>query len=137
MARWGTPFTKTIVLIDDDLEFMRIVADTLGLLGYQSLIFQNPRQALETVGRIEASLVITDFHMQEMTALDVIKAIKTHDASIPVIVVTGDLSLENEKASMQRGAYAYIYKPVDFNRLIRLTAEICHKTKKRKNVPCE
>ncbi|MCE5272824.1 response regulator [bacterium] len=131
MARRGMPFTKKIVLIDDDLEFMKIVADTLGLLGYHSLLFQNPRQALETVQQIEIGLVITDFHMQEMTALDVIKAIKTHDASIPVIVVTGDLSLETEKASMQRGAYAYIYKPVDFNKLIRLTAKICDKTKKR------
>jgi diguanylate cyclase (GGDEF)-like protein len=70
-------------------------------------------------------IVICDFHLKEMTAIDVMDRMDELGIEIPVIVLTSDASLETDLQSMQQGAYDYLEKShltaESFDRCIRYT----------------
>ena len=67
---------------------------------------------MELIGQLEVDVVITDIRMPNITGEQVLKYVKTHSPTIPVIMLTGVVDVETAVNIMKSGAYDYLVKPV-------------------------
>jgi DNA-binding NtrC family response regulator len=65
----------------------------------------------EILAKGQFNLVITDLKMPVMDGMDVIAAVKSRDADIPVVVITAFGTIESAEEAVRRGAYDFITKP--------------------------
>ncbi len=110
--------TKTILLIDDDKSFRRVIEYQLVEEGYEVITADNGSIGLNILSNKRIDLVITDIRMPEMNGLELLKTLKEISYDATVIVVTAYGSIESAVEAMQLGANDYITKPVDKNELL-------------------
>jgi DNA-binding NtrC family response regulator len=109
---------KPYVLIVDDEEDSRIALQTvLGTWGYATDVASEGREALQKALSMRPSLVITDLVMPDMHGLSLLDALRQDLPRVPVIILTGQASVETAVGAMRQGAYDYLTKPVDLDRL--------------------
>jgi two-component system response regulator AtoC len=106
-----------IIIIDDDESTRETLSSYLNELNYDTYSAEGGIKGIEMVKKINPDLVISDINMPDMNGLEVLKAIKSFDEFIQVIIITAFDDMESTIASMQKGAYDYLEKPVDINRL--------------------
>jgi len=105
--------TERLLCIDDDEDAAELLAASLRQLGYQTESTTSPARALELVVAKDFHAVISDLSMAEMDGLQLCERILEKRPGIPVIVVTGQGSMEAAIGAMRVGAYDFITKPVD------------------------
>jgi CheY-like chemotaxis protein len=110
--------TKTILLIDDEVDFSRLlrlnIEDTKE---YKALTANDWKTALELVEQHHPDLILLDMMMPGMTGLELLGRIKKLKPEIPVAMVTAVWNEQEAKRAFDAGAYEYITKPVDFEYL--------------------
>ena len=103
------------VLITDDEE--RIIRNVQvmfdGMDNVEIVKAQNLTSIVDFVERERLHLIITDLRVPKMGRLEFLKQIKSMDSELPVIVVTGDDSIETAVESMKEGAFDYIVRPFE------------------------
>jgi DNA-binding NtrC family response regulator len=105
--------TERLLCVDDDQDACELLAATLRQLGYQTEATTSPAEALELVVAKDFHAVISDLSMAEMDGLALCEQILAKRPGIPVIVVTGQGSMEAAIGAMRVGAYDFITKPFD------------------------
>jgi DNA-binding NtrC family response regulator len=105
--------TERLLCVDDDQDACEMLAATLRQLGYQTEVTTSPAEALELVVSKDFHAVISDLSMAEMDGLSLCEQILAKRPGIPVIVVTGQGSMESAIGAMRVGAYDFITKPLD------------------------
>jgi len=113
-----------ILIVDDEKRFANMLAKRLSLRGCHCEVTYNGRQALEQVRRKNFFLVLLDLHLPDIYGVDVLEEIKTISAMTPVIIITGHGTDEDRRACMQRGAHAFMNKPVGIDELVSILAQI-------------
>jgi DNA-binding NtrC family response regulator len=112
----------SILLIDDDDSLRRVMEFSLIEAGYQVETAKNGEEGLLLFEKHTFDAVITDITMPGISGLGVLSKIRSHDAALPVIVITAYGTIESAVEAMKQGASDYITKP--FNRdELRLTLE--------------
>jgi two-component system response regulator HydG len=106
-----------ILLIDDDQDHCEVLKDALCALGHEATFTTSPHDALERVGRETFAAILTDLGMSDMGGLELCTRILGTRPDVPVIVVTGNGSMEIAIAAMRAGAYDFLTKPVDMKLL--------------------
>lgn len=102
-----------MLLVDDELLFLRSMARSLGEAGYRVELCTS---ALEAIARIKTAgidVVVSDISMPGMTGLELLRTIREHEADLPVVLVTGLPALESATEAIEYGAFKYLVKPVD------------------------
>jgi DNA-binding NtrC family response regulator len=116
---WGRcpvgAMTDRILLVDDDQDHCEALEATLRELGHEVTFTTSPRDALERVGRDTYSAILTDLTMTDMGGLELCTRIIGTRPDVPVIVVTGNGSMDVAIAAMRAGAYDFLTKPIDVN----------------------
>ena len=112
-----TTTPEKIVIIDDEQRMCDSLSALLSDEGYEVVSFQKSPQALDNIRNKRVDLVISDILMPDMDGLDILKAVKKIDEGIPVILLTGNASLDTALEAIAEGAYEYLLKPVEFSRL--------------------
>jgi len=105
--------TERLLCVDDDADACELLAASLRQLGYQTECITSPAEALELVVAKDFHAVVSDLGMDEMDGLELCERILQKRPGIPVIVVTGQGSMEAAIGAMRVGAYDFITKPVD------------------------
>ena len=105
--------TDRILLVDDDQDHCEVLATTLRDLGYEATFTTSPGEALERVGLEMFAAVLTDLGMSDMDGLELCARIIGTRGDVPVIVLTGNGSMETAVAAMRAGAYDFLTKPID------------------------
>ncbi|MDO9713371.1 response regulator [Paracraurococcus sp. LOR1-02] len=103
-----------ILVVDDYPTMRRIVRNLLDQIGYKEVEEAGDGvAALERVRATRFDLVISDWNMEPMTGLDLLKQIRADAAlsKLPFIMVTAESKTENVVAAKQAGASQYIVKP--------------------------
>lgn len=117
---------QRVVYVDDD-EIMNLMVDRLlSRSGYQVKAFQDPRLAVDYVGRHpdDVDLVVTDFNMPGMTGLDVARAVNALPGVVPVIIATGYISDELVTQADALGVRALLQKENTLEELGGLVRQI-------------
>jgi DNA-binding NtrC family response regulator len=108
---------QLILVADDDpfsLEGLRLLLDNWG---YDVETASDGRVALRKIWADQPVAVITDLVMPMMNGLELLGALRIERPGMPVIVLTGQGSLETLVRARQEGAYAFLRKPVDVGQL--------------------
>jgi DNA-binding NtrC family response regulator len=112
---------KTRILVVDDEEVVRLaLARVLSSEHCKVEAAWNGADALREIERHSFDVVLLDLRMPGMDGISVLKAIKEKRPEIEVIVVTGYPSLETAKEAIRHGAYDYLAKPVEPDRIINV-----------------
>jgi DNA-binding NtrC family response regulator len=110
--------SKPIILIVDDEEDSRAALQAiLGTWGYATDVASDGREALQKAAGLRPSLVVTDLMMPDMDGLSLLTALQQEMPRMPVIILTGRATVDTAVGAMRQGAYDYLTKPVDLDRL--------------------
>ena len=97
--------------VDDEPVVLALVARLLGGLGFDVRAVADPFEAVRAFHDERFDLVLTDVRMPGMDGHAVIAALRAVDAEVPVVVVTGQGTLENATTALREGASGMIVKP--------------------------
>lgn len=103
-----------ILIVDDYKTMLRIVRSLLEQLGFRNIDeATDGKTAFDMIGARQYGLVISDWNMQPMTGLDLLKCVRANapTAKLPFIMVTAEARTENVVAARQAGVNNYIIKP--------------------------
>ncbi len=109
---------ETVLIVDDEKNYTRILGAVLEEEGFEILTANSGPEALEVLEGSDVDLVLTDMKMPLMDGIQLLKKIKTRDSELPVIMMTAHGTVDKAVEAMQKGAYSYILKPFDNDRLI-------------------
>jgi two-component system NtrC family response regulator len=109
---------ETILIVDDEKNYPLILSSVLEDEGFETLTANSGQAALEILKSSDVDLVLTDMKMPVMNGIQLLEKIKDKDPDLPVIMMTAHGTVEKAVAAMQKGAYNYVLKPFDNERLI-------------------
>lgn len=109
---------ETILIVDDEKNYPLILAAVLQEEGYETLTANSGQETLKIIRNSDVDLVLTDMKMPGMDGIELLEKIKSKDPDLPVIMMTAHGTVEKAVEAMQKGAYNYILKPFDNERMI-------------------
>lgn len=95
---------STVLLIDDDQDVLDSYTHLMSIAGITSKALLNPESALSLITPDWNGVVVLDMYMPQMHGMDVLKAIKSIDERIPVIVITGHGDIPMAVEAVKLGA---------------------------------
>lgn len=111
---------NSIMIVDDDPAHRTMLRALLGGWGYNIFEADDGSTAIEEVKNRYFDLVLMDVRMLKVSGLEALAQIKSYNPAIPVIIMTAFSSVETAVDALKNGAYDYLTKPLDFDKL-RLT----------------
>ena len=108
---------ETILVVDDEKNYLLVLSAVLEEEGYEVLTAQGGHEALEIQKSSDLDLILTDMKMPTMDGIELLENIKALDPDLPVIMMTAHGTIDKAVEAMQKGAYSYILKPFDNERL--------------------
>ncbi len=126
-----------ILLIEDEEPIRRVMVRILSeeSASYEITEAENGKQGLSKLEKNAFDLVLCDIKMPKMDGIEVLQAAKTKGIYIPFIMLTGHGNVETAVEAMKLGAYDFIAKPPDLNRLLTAVRHaIENKTLRKENL---
>jgi two-component system NtrC family response regulator len=109
---------ETILIVDDEKNYLLVLSAVLEDEGYEVLTALSGQEALNIHKTSDLDLILTDMKMPGMSGIELLESIKSIDPDLPVIMMTAHGTVDKAVEAMQKGAYSYILKPFDNDRLI-------------------
>ncbi len=103
---------RKALIIDDTNDSRLIVKTILNKLGFETIEAQNGNDGWSQIIKNTPNLIILDLHMPEKTGFEVLQDIEEEMLDIPVIVISGDESLNAKTSCFLNGAKAVLSKPI-------------------------
>ncbi len=109
---------ETILIVDDEKNYLLVLRAVLEEEGYEVMTALTGEEALEIQKTSDLDLILTDMKMPGMDGLQLLERAKAIDSDLPVIMMTAHGTVDKAVEAMQKGAYSYVLKPFDNERLI-------------------
>ena len=103
---------KKILVIDDDRDICLLLNRFLSRRGYEVIEMFTGKKALAWLDSNQPNLVMCDYRLGDMDAMEMLTSIKNKYADLPVIIITGYSDMRTAVKVMKMGAYDYITKPL-------------------------
>lgn len=115
-----------ILVIDDERAIRNTIKEILEFEGYTIELAENGRLGLDKAINTPYDLIFTDIKMPEMDGMEFLHAYRSACAQqgmedAPVVMITGHGSVDNAVDALKSGAFDFIQKPLDLNRLLLTT----------------
>jgi DNA-binding NtrC family response regulator len=131
-------YMAKILVVDDERAIRNTLKEILEFEGYSVDLAEDGKQALEKVGKDQYDLIYSDVKMPGMDGIEFLEEIKKIDrsavgpsqsdykttnvvGSCPVVMISGHGNIETAVEAIKKGAYDFIEKPLDLNRLLVAT----------------
>lgn len=128
-----------ILVIDDERSIRNSMKDILQYEGHEVVLAENGMEGLVSVKSEKPDIVFCDIKMPKMEGIEVLERIKEFSADTPVIMISGHGTIDTAIEAIQKGAYDFIEKPLDLNRILITIKNatdkhlLIHETKTLKN----
>lgn len=106
-----------VLLVDDEREFVQTLSERLLMRDMGSAVAYDGESALSMIREDEPEVMILDLKMPGIDGIEVLRRVKQTRPEIEVIILTGHGSEEDRTTCLKLGAFAYLQKPVDIDRL--------------------
>jgi len=125
-----------IWVVDDEDQILETYVITLRMAGFSSIRkFNDGRLVLQQLPNIDCALILLDLNMPGVSGLDILDRLQAERPDIPVVVVTGVDDLETAVRCMRKGAFDYLLKPVEPERLsVAVSKALSHSIQTRQHV---
>ena len=124
---------KKILVVDDDVNVLTVVSDTLKSFGFGVKTANNAQEAMKITDEGYPDLALIDLRMPEMDGIELMHRIKMKNPRIPVVICSGSLSVGTIIKAFREGAADYIPKPFDmhdFKLTVTNVFKDCYENKK-------
>jgi two-component system nitrogen regulation response regulator GlnG len=113
-----------LLLIDDDPDLLPDqVAHVFPAPTHRVEVAHTGAEGLQRVADVRPDVILLDLRLPDQSGLEVLKAVRQIDARIPVVLVTVVRSADSAIEAMRQGAYDYLLKPLDLQKLDRVIGE--------------
>ncbi len=114
--------TPTILCIDDDSGFTRMIQDTLTPKGFAVFVAPSVRDALVIVRMIELDLILLDIMLPDIDGFSFMELLSAEprNRNVPVLVLSGCITDDARRLAQECGAVAFVQKPFQLHRLVSL-----------------
>ncbi|ORC31783.1 sigma-54 dependent transcriptional regulator [Marispirochaeta aestuarii] len=106
-----------VLIVDDEKNIREGLGKALELEDYNVFLAADGKEALAVINSEEIDLIITDLKMPEMSGEELLKKVASAYPTVPVIILTGHGTIESAVNAMRDGAYDFITKPLNLDRL--------------------
>src|SRR5947209_1781305 len=120
-----------ILLVEDKDSLRRVLRLTLENAGYTVTESADAHEAMAEIQAAPHRLVLTDLRLPHGSGLDVLRAARSADPDVPVIVMTAYGSIDEAVQAMKDGAHDFLQKPVDSNHLLLLVGRALEQSRLR------
>ncbi len=130
---------KSVLIVDDDPEISRSLANLFDPDRFRFYFLENGRKLIEFAkDHNDVDVILLDVNLPNQSGLDLLRRMKAEDIDTPVIMISGFVSTENAMEAMREGAYEYLTKPFEIQKLIDTVNKACGYGKARgKAMPLE
>jgi len=111
---------KEILIIDDNARLAQSLSRNFEQLGYETHMAVDSAEAFRALSRRPVRAALLDIVLGDEDGLTVLEKIMERYPALPVIMITGFGSIESAVASVKLGAFDYVQKPLDFNKLLKI-----------------
>lgn len=105
------------LIIDDESFTLELFEYELKSQGFEVTTASSGTQGIESLKKQDFDVILTDLNMPDITGIEMVKNSKSIRPHTEILVVTGDDSSEKAVEAIREGAFDYILKPVDFDKL--------------------
>lgn len=112
------------MIVDDDQDYAESMAELVEIEGYRAVLAYNGMDALKLFKQNNIDLILLDYKMPGLNGIDVLKEIKNHDASVPVVIMSAFLDTDLLKLAIQTGAYDVLNKPINISKVTSIISAI-------------
>jgi DNA-binding NtrC family response regulator len=104
----------TVAIVDDEPAMLRMLDRMLNMLGFDRLVFDTPEALLAFAEREpdRFDVVLTDLNMPSTNGLALLSLLRRDHPDLPVVLMTGDATVDSAVAAMKSGAFDYLVKPL-------------------------
>lgn len=121
-----TENTIKILLVDDEVKFLQAVSDRLSIKGFEVTTATNGNAAIEAANKGGFDVAVLDLQMPETDGAQVLKILKQRHEFIEIIMLTGHATVDSAVECTKLGAFKYLEKPYDFDKLIEVLKDAYH-----------
>lgn len=110
---------NSILIVDDEVSYLELMKGLLEQEGYQNIITEeNPLKVISILEQKNIELILLDVYMPQKSGLDLLEEIYAQFPKIPVVIITAVNEVEVALKAIKLGAYEFIIKPPDTDRLL-------------------
>jgi DNA-binding NtrC family response regulator len=117
-----------ILVVDDDPKILYAFLEVLKKDGYSAITAGDGEEALKMVNSEIIDMIFMDITLPKLDGLAVLKKFRELGISIPTIIITGHGIMQNAIKAMQLGAFDYLTKPLDIQKIRELTQKVLPKS---------
>jgi DNA-binding NtrC family response regulator len=107
-----------ILVIDDERSIRNTLKDILEFEKHQITLAENGKQGLEAAQNAVFDLIFSDIKMPEMDGIELLGQLHETNIDAPIVMISGHGNIETAVECIKKGAFDFIVKPIDLNRLL-------------------
>lgn len=107
-----------ILIVEDEQQIARVLQLELGFEGYETIVKHTGTEGLLAFHEGQFDLVLLDLMLPELSGLEVLKRIRKHNETTPVLLLTAKDDIQDKVTGLDYGANDYITKPFEFDELL-------------------
>lgn len=121
------PKKGTILIVDDEEGIRRSLEKILKYEGFEIILAENGQQGVNLALQEDPDLIFCDVKMPRMDGLEVLDTLKSQGTRAPVVMISGHASVQNAVEATRRGAFDFLEKPLDRERILIVTRNALEK----------
>jgi len=121
-----------VLLVDDETEFVQTLSERLQMRDLDTAVVFNGEEALSYMQEEEPEVMVLDLRMPGIDGVEVLRRVKKKHPNVEVIILTGHGTEKDEALTRELGAFAYLEKPVEIDKLAKTVREAYEKLRRDK-----
>ena len=120
-----------LLIVDDEEKFLSATAERLGLRDFDVTTATEGKQAIKAAKKGKFDVAILDLRMPGMDGMELLQILKKKHKYLEVTILTGYASIDSAVEATKLGAFSYLEKPYNFEKLLEVLKE-AYETRLRK-----
>jgi len=108
-----------ILVVDDDANLRKTLSDILKIKGYGVVAAGSGAEGIAEAERTVVNVALIDLKLPDMSGIEVMEKIKASSPLTEAIILTGHASLDTAVEATNKGAFSYLLKPYEIDKLLR------------------
>ncbi len=121
-----------LLLVDDEVKFLESISKRLELKNFEVITASNGKEAIASAEKGIFDVAVVDFQMPGIDGAQVLKTLKENHKYLEIIMLTGHATIDSAVECTKLGAFKYLEKPYDFEKLVEVIKEAYEARLKKK-----
>ncbi len=117
------PDRINLLLVDDEVGYVNVISNRLAKRNINVTKSLSGTEGIQALRKQDFDIAVLDLKMEDMNGIEVLKIFKKMDPDMPILMLTGHGSKQAAKEGMEYGAFDYLTKPCDLEKLLEKIRE--------------